>query len=610
PVTHNYTAAGVYTVTLTKSGGPSCEPAIQSLTVEVYPTPSSTLSVNSPVCYGGTASFTNTQTNGAVFQWSGPNNYSSNVQNPVITSITASNSGLYTCTITSSNGCTAVSSINLSTYQATVSAGSNGPVCAGNVLNLSAGGSGTYSWSGPNSFTSNAQNPSFTPAGTLASGNYSVMATLSGNCYASATLAVIVNTTAVTAGNSSPICFGNNMTLNATGNGSFVWNGPNGFTSNLQTVNLTSPATTAAGVYTVTITSPEGCTASATTAVIIQAPKVLNPKATSSVCEGGTLYFEALDGSGATYQWIGPNNYSSGNANTAIQEAVPANSGQYTLTVKDVYGCTASAKVNVHVAPKPTLDIDMSKAIAGCAPLCNVEFLAKGSSNITEFNWSFGNGANSSVSNPAGICYNAAGIFTVSLMGKDVNGCDARVSKVLEVFPTPKAEFSFVNGPTWTTPETKFKDESTGATIAEWKWTFGNGPDANSSSQHPNYTYPDSGSYNVTLKVISNKGCESMISKKVKINDEMGLYVPNAFTPNNDGSNDVFLAVSNNVNKFEMQIFNRWGALVFQSSDIRKGWDGTYKGALAESAVYVYKINYTNKDAKMNTLTGNVTLIR
>jgi gliding motility-associated-like protein len=109
---------------------------------------------------------------------------------------------------------------------------------------------------------------------------------------------------------------------------------------------------------------------------------------------------------------------------------------------------------------------------------------------------------------------------------------------------------------------------------------------------------------------MSINGCKSSVTKKIVIEDENLIYVPNAFTPNGDGSNDVFMAVSRSQIKFEMQIFNRGGQLIFQSSDINKGWDGTFKGQLAENNVYVYKITYITKNSKAKTITGSVTLVR
>lgn len=608
-VAHTYTAAGIYTVTVNKAGCGPCM-AFGSYTVQVYPAPNATLSVTSPVCIGGTASFTNTVTNGVSYSWTGPNNYTSTTQNPVITNVTAAMAGIYTCVTTNVNGCTGTATVNLATYQATMSAAANTPVCPGNTLSLTASGVGNYSWTGPNNFASTQHNPSFVAANN-SGGTYLVSATLTGNCYATASVNVAVSITTVAANNNGPVCSGNSVQLHAFGNGSFVWHGPNGYTSNLQNPVINNTTANASGIYTVTITSAQGCTATATTNVAVSSQKVLHPSVSpAELCEGGVIHFEALDGSGKSYLWVGPNGFTSNKANMGILDATPLNSGTYTLTMTDPAGCTAVGNVNVLVNAKPVIDIDMSKAISACAPVCNIEFKALSNSNSISFNWKLGNGETNQSNNPKNICYNSANIYTVVLNGVDVKGCQAEVEKTFEVFPVPVADFDIgKNGSTWVNGTTHFTDLSSKAKILSWEWTFGN-PDVTSTLQHPSFTYQDSGRYDVTLVVTSDKGCKSSISKKVIVGDEMGLFLPNAFTPNGDGSNDIFLAIANNITKFEMLIFNRGGSLVFQSSDIRKGWDGMYKGQLAENNVYVYKVSYIGKDNKSHTLTGSVTLIR
>jgi gliding motility-associated-like protein len=610
PVVHNYLAPGIYTVTLTKSGGPTCAPVVSTVTVEVYPNPTSTLSVNSPVCIGGTISFTNTVTNANTYNWSGPNVFTSTLQNPVISNATANMGGLYNCTVTSANGCTVSSNINVATFQAPLLANSNGPVCTGSSLSLTASGSGNYSWSGPNSFTSTSQNPSFIPMSSLSSGNYIVNALLAGNCTASATVAVVVNTTNVTASNNGPICSGNTAQLNAVGVGAFSWTGPNGFTSQLQNPSFLNASTNLSGVYYVTITSPAGCVKTATTNLTVQAPQILNPKSTGTICENGTVYLEAMNGSGVSYQWVGPNGFASSNANTAVVDATPAGTGIYTVTLINSIGCSASGTVAVLVNPKPNVDIDMSKAISGCAPVNNVEFNAVTNSLVgINFSWTLGNGSVNTTSNPKNINYPNAGTYTIGVIATDVKGCSNKINKVLEVYPVPVVSYSNTSA-NWTNPMVNFTDMSTNGNITSWYWTFGIGPDVYSTSQHPNYNYPDSGSYNVTLKVKTDKGCENMLMKKVFIADESSVFIPNAFSPNGDGQNDVFTVIGNSVTKFEMLIFNRGGNLVFKSTDINKGWDGTFKGQVSENNVYVYKISYVGKDSKSHTASGSVTLVK
>ncbi len=607
-VVHTYTAAGIYTVTVNKAGCGPCM-AFGSYTVQVYPAPNATLSVNSPVCIGGTASFTN-NFNNATYSWTGPNNYTSTAQNPVITNITTAMAGIYTCVITDANGCVGTATVNLATYQATMSAAANTPVCPGSTLNLTASGTGNYSWTGPNNFTSAQHNPSFIAANN-SGGTYNVTATLTGNCYASASVAVAVSTVSVSANNNGPVCSGSNVQLHAFGNGSFVWHGPNGYTSNSQNPVINNATANASGIYTVTITSAQGCTAIATTTVVVNSQKVLHPSCSpTELCEGGTINFEALDGSGVSYLWKGPNGFTSNKANMGIMDATPLNSGTYTLTLVDPQGCTAVGEVNVLVNAKPNIDIDMSKAISACAPVCNVEFKAISNSASIALDWKLGNGEINQTNNPKNICYNSAGIYTITLNGTDAKGCQAEVEKTFEAFAVPIANFDIGNnGSTWVNGTTQFTDLSSKAKIVSWEWTFGN-PDVTSTLQNPSFTYQDSGRYDVTLVVTSDRGCRSYISKKVIVGDEMGLFLPNAFTPNGDGSNDVFLAIANNITKFEMLIFNRGGSLVFQSNDIKKGWDGMYKGQMSENNVYVYKVNYIGKDNKSHALTGSVTLIR
>jgi len=611
PTSHSYTSAGIYTVTFIKSGGGTCAPLTTTYTVQVYPNPTTIINVNTPVCYGGAISFTNTVTNGNIYNWSGPNVFLSSAQNPIINNATAAMAGIYNCTVTSVNGCTATSNVNVATFQAPLTLNSNSTICAGSSINLNASGFGNYNWTGPNGFTSNQQNPVFTPTSALASGNYIVTATLIGNCSASGTTAVIVNTTNVTASNNGPICSGNNMQLNASGLGGFAWAGPNGFTSNLQNPLLSGATSSASGIYTVTITSPQGCTQTATTNVSIQAPKVLNPKSTGTVCEDGVVYLETLDAGGASYLWTGPNGYTANTANTALQDAIPANSGTYTITMTDPLGCVSVGKVTVLVNPKPNVDIDMSKAKSGCAPVNNVELNAiiNGANNGITYVWNLGNGSINNTSNPKNINYTQSGIYNVTLTVTNAYGCDAKKVKSLEVYSVPVANFSNTPNATWINPQVNFTDLTTNGNITNWSWVFNLNVDATSTQQNPNYTYQDSGKYNVTLKVKTDNGCENTITKKVIIADVSGFFVPNAFTPNGDGQNDVFLAVANNIGKFEMLIFSRGGALVYQSSDINKGWDGMFKGTLAESNVYVYKINYT-KDGKSHSLNGSVTLIK
>ncbi|MDG1176098.1 MAG: gliding motility-associated C-terminal domain-containing protein, partial [Flavobacteriales bacterium] len=91
---------------------------------------------------------------------------------------------------------------------------------------------------------------------------------------------------------------------------------------------------------------------------------------------------------------------------------------------------------------------------------------------------------------------------------------------------------------------------------------------------------------------------------------EGSLYVPNSFTPNGDGINDEFVIISEDITNFSLMIFNRWGELLYESTDIEESWDGTYKGKLSQIDTYIWKIRYSDVNKKSKDIYGHVNLIR
>lgn len=412
----------------------------------------------------------------------------------------------------------------------------------------------------------------------------------------------------VTANNSGNMCQGGNIQLsaNAQGNGSYSWSGPNGFTSNAQNPQLSNVTAAQSGAYVVTYT--EGNTVlTATTNITVYPTNNLMAQTSGNVCQGGDVTLKT-NTNGGNYVWYGPNGFSATNSQIKIQEASPSHSGSYTVVQVDNNGCLNKGTVDVIVYAKPNIDIEMNKAMPGCEPRLNLEFAPLSNAVKPTYNWDLGNGITSSDAMPKNLNYSKAGTYNIKVVVKDDNGCTNERTRTLEVYPSPSADFvssyaSFAN------PVVQFNDQSKNAKVVSWNWNFGNGAEAVSNVQNPSYTYPDSGSYNVTLKVKTDLNCESTITKKVIVFDENTLFIPDAFSPNGDGLNDVFMVSGNNITKLELMIFSRGGALIFQTNDLKKGWDGYVKGVKAESGVYVYKVNYT-ANGKTTTSTGNLTLLK
>ena len=145
--------------------------------------------------------------------------------------------------------------------------------------------------------------------------------------------------------------------------------------------------------------------------------------------------------------------------------------------------------------------------------------------------------------------------------------------------------------------------------ITNWLWKFENG--FISYDQDTRHSFAEIGDFNVTLAIETLYGCVDTITKRVII-EEFLLYIPNSFTPQNDGVNDVFLPKGIGVNVYELKIFSRWGEHFFTSDDINIGWNGTTnrKDKIAQTGVYVYLINVTDVFGEKHTYNGKVTLIK
>ena len=365
----------IYTVTPTSTLG-SCIGTPQTATVTVNPKPATPVATsNSPICLAGTINLSTPLVAGATYSWTGPSSFTSSSQTPSIAGAAAANAGVYSVNI-SVNGCVSsngTTTVIVNPPPSAPVASSNSPVCTSQSLSLTVGAitAATYSWTGPNGFSSTLQNPTIAGVSLAAAGTYSIIATVPG-CGPSSTGTVTVTVnptpTAPTAGSNSAICVGATLNLTATNiaGASYSWTGPNAFTNSTQNPSLATVSSAAAGTYSVTATIiATGCTSLAGTVPVIVNPIPLSPTAGSNtpICEGSALNLTASVVAGASYSWTGPNSYSSLVQNPTIAGTTTAATGTYSVTAT-VSGCTSpGATTDVVVNPIPAAPTSLGTTI-------------------------------------------------------------------------------------------------------------------------------------------------------------------------------------------------------------------------------------------------------
>lgn len=306
---------------------------------------------NGPVCAGTTLNLSVTGNNMTTYEWYGPAGFTSTAQNPSIPNVTSANSGTYYLYVNNGSGCPVMSytAVSVLGTVATVNAFAQTGVCAGDTLGLHAIVAGitnaTYSWTGPNSFSSAQQDVLINNATPSMAGLYSLSVSgtdCSGNPITMTDNVTITvdNPPVVTASSNGPICVGSTIQLNSTVSGatSFSWSGVSGFTSTLQNPTIPNAQSNNSGNYTITAVNGN-CEVSET--MFVQVQGIVNPYIDiylpSLICEDDSigLYCYNLGILNPTYTWSGPNGLSLTTTQhyTDISPATTAHTGTYTVTV-------------------------------------------------------------------------------------------------------------------------------------------------------------------------------------------------------------------------------------------------------------------------------------
>lgn len=388
-------------------------------------------------------------------------------------------------------------------------------------------------------------------------------------------------------------CTGTSTTLNA-GNGysTYLWN--NGSTSSQ--ITITTP-----GIYAVYVVDSTGCYGS-DSVMVTEVPNPVPAITGDSVLCPLSHITLFVAGNYVSYLW------SNGTATSylAIQ-----NGGNYSVIVVDSNGCKGSTSHYVfnNNGPFLTLISDNEHCYKQDGTLT---VIAQGGHGLYHYLWSNGN-TTSAMQNLSAGEYNV--VVSDSL-------CVVKDSVTLVNIPAPQADFYI------SPPILEFLDEPVTASFfantsgygQSWVWDFGDGSPLFSGTNSEKHYYTTTGNYQVMLMVTDANQCVDTAWHILKVLDVFTFYVPNAFTPNGDGVNDLFAPYGTNIDPadFEMDIYNRWGELVYNthhwSGSSAEGWNGYLNNQPStgelQSGVYVYKIIVKGVNGKQKVYSGEVALIK
>lgn len=385
-------------------------------------------------------------------------------------------------------------------------------------------------------------------------------------------------------------------------------------TSNLFTPTYTFPGV---GVYEVMLVVNPGwpCTDTSFQTFTILDSLTISYTVQDSICiTGNSFDFDGYyDGpTNPQFVWsFGPNANMS-TANTLdVNGVVFSQSGYIPVTLAvEAYQCLGSYTDYIFIYDEPVIKFGIDAELK-CAPYL-AQFIDSSTSYAPLiYYWDFGDGDTSSLENPTHN-YDTPGVFDVTLTIESTEGCigthTLMKDDLIRVYPNPIAEFSITpQEQTVFNPFFYATDESYDSDIIfyiynDTMYTY---------ERNPEFSFVESGGH-IIYQVVENEfGCRDTTLQKVTVIPQTTLFVPNTFTPDGNNLNNEFLPIVHDVFSYKLSIFDRWGELLFTTTDIKEGWDGTYRGKNCKDGTYTYKIEYTDiQSREIIVKTGFVNLLR
>jgi gliding motility-associated-like protein len=333
-------------------------------------------------------------------------------------------------------------------------------------------------------------------------------------------------------------------------------------------------------------------------------------------CVAGPIAFTdktvAPNGNVVTWKWDYGDGKIDFKTNTSHLYDTPGKK-RINLRVKDNKGCVKDTVREITWLPVPPFIVVQPSSFIGCTP-ANVFFnnLSKPIDSTYDIRWTFGDGGASRAISPTYV-YNNPGTYSVSVDITSPIGCKIGTSfkDWIKIYQGTKAGFTFSPERVTKVDNTvSFSDKSQFAT--RWQWFFGSKGYA--SRQNPIFSFRDTGIQRVKLLVNNQWGCIDSMIQFIDVVPLVSYFLPNAFTPNDDTVNDIYRGngITEGIQNFSMKIWNRWGEMIFETSNPTQGWNGKKfnKGEDSPLGVYLCVVTYTSPRGENFEIRSFANLIR
>lgn len=480
-------------------------------------------------------------------------------------------------------------------------------LCLGDTLTVSASGAFNHSWQPADSIILSSGNVITTSPS--ASTLFTVSGTGANNCTSTDTFTVLVYPkpqAIITAPDS--VCKGVPFELTGSGGDLYQWS-PDQWLNAADKDSVICTLLDSIS-YQLTVYNTQGCSDSSDVSIKLFPDLSLKYSNLINSCKGDSTLVIINDSGGRapfTYSWSPIQGVSDP---TILNPYITAiGSTTYFFTVTDFCNKPITGAINLNLLPSPFVNITSDK-INGCAP-GEITFFNATGSNTQISNWNIVEGP-SFTGNPSTWYFGESGVYELTLAVTDtITGCKDSSSVPYQVILYPKPEAVFSMDPITGTENwdrITFTSFNFPPQTLSWHWDFGNTDTANGQSTI--YMFPTGGTWPVTLTILDENLCEDDTTIYIYIKPDSDIFIPNTFTPNNDNLNDIFEPKGFGIATYELFIFERWGQLIYQSSN--KGWDGrtSKSNDISQEDVYVYRLVVNYFDGTQKVYLGPINLLK